>query len=233
MADLNEGIVEQYAEHLLQKAASVVRTWTVLGALGGFALGAAAGLLSHSVIADSVVYFAVILGGIAGAFAGRGFGETRAVGFRFQAQMALRQLQIESRLVAPPARAAAQPPVTAQPPVAAPVAPAPVAPAPVAPAPVAPPPPVAPAPVYAAPPPVEAPAVAPAPLAAPPVAAPAPVAPPLIAPAPAPAPAPTPAPLVAAPEPPAPPAPAVAVAPPRLVAEPVMPPVTPPLSSAG
>src|ERR1051326_6072258 len=99
MADLHEGIVQQYAEHLLAKGSSVVRTWTVVGAIGGLLLGAVAGVFSPSGTAHSAGYLAFVLGGIAGAFAGRGFGESRAAGLRFQAQMAIRQLQIESRLV--------------------------------------------------------------------------------------------------------------------------------------
>lgn len=167
MADLHEGIVQQYAEHLLLKASSVVRTWTVVGALGGLALGGVAGFFSHSVIAHSAGYLAVILGGLAGGFAGRGFGENRAVGLRFQAQMALRQLQIESRLLSSLRHAAA--------PVAATPAPEPV-PVVAAPAPVV----SAPAPIVmaapAAPPPLVAPAPAPEP--APLVLAPEPPAPP-------------------------------------------------------
>jgi len=127
MTDLSEGIVELYAEHLLKKAASAVVTLAVGGAIGGAALGAVPGLLSHSLISPDVNYFAVLLGAIAGGFLGRSIGDKRAVGLRLQAQMALHQLQVENRLVAPPAAPAARP--------AAP-APAPAAPAPV---PVAPP----------------------------------------------------------------------------------------------
>ena len=151
MTDLNEGIVELYAEHLLKKASSAVLTLAVGGAIAGAAVGAVPGLLSHSLISPGANYFAVLLGAIAGGFLGRSIGEKRAVGLRLQAQMALHQLQVENRLVA-----------------ARPVAPAPV-PAP-APAPVA-----APAPVVvAAPPLVAPPLVAPvtyAPVEAPPVPA--------------------------------------------------------------
>jgi hypothetical protein len=162
MTDLNEGIVEQYAEHLLKKASSAVVSLVVCGTFGGAVLGAIPGHLGHSVISSSANYFAVLLGAIAGGFFGRSLGEKRALGLRLQAQMALRQLQLESRAVQAPAA-----------PVARPVAPAP-APAPAA----------APFPVVAAPvaaPPVFLPPPAPAPVApapAPAVAAPAPVAPP-------------------------------------------------------
>ena len=207
MTDPSEGIVEQYAEHLQRKASSSVLTLSVCGVIGGAALGAIPGLLGNSVISPGANYFAILLGAIAGGFLGRMIGDRRAVGLRLQAQMALHQLQFESRAVqaqaAPVARAAAPAPAPA--PVAAPVAPPPVAP------PVAPPPVAAPAPPIAAPPvapPEVAPApVAPAPAVAAPVAAPVPaVAAPVAAPAPFPV-APAPAPLLpAAPaQPPAPP----------------------------
>jgi hypothetical protein len=145
MTDLNEGIVELYAEHLLKKASSAVVTLAVGGAIAGAALGAVPGLLSHSVISPGANYFAVLLGAIAGGFLGRSLGEKRAVGLRLQAQMALHQLQVENRLVATP--------------VARLVAPAP---APVA----------TPAPVVVAAPPLAAPALAAPPLAVPPLVAP-------------------------------------------------------------
>jgi hypothetical protein len=167
MEDLNEGIVEQFAGHLVQRASSVVASFTIAGIIGGAALGAAPGFLSHSLIPGGTKYFAVLLGAIAGCFLGRTIGERRALGLRLQAQMALRQLQFESRFVTRPAASAARPaapapvsPAVTAPaaapapaaPVAAPVppavrAPAPVSPAPAAPAPPASPPTTAPAPV--------------------------------------------------------------------------------------
>jgi hypothetical protein len=145
MTDLNEGIVELYAEHLLKKASSAVLSLAVGGAIAGAATGAVPGLLSHSLISPGANYFAVLLGAIAGGFLGRSIGEKRAVGLRLQAQMALHQLQVENRLVAAP--------------VARPVAPAP---APVA----------APAPVVVAAPPLAVPPLAVPPLAVPPLVAP-------------------------------------------------------------
>jgi hypothetical protein len=144
MEDLNEGIVEQYAGHLLQRASSVVVSFTVVGLIGGAALGAAPGFLSHSLIPGGTKYFAVLLGAIAGGFFARSRGERRAVGLRLQAGMALRQLQLESRFVTastapadrPAAPAPVSPAVTAPPavpaplPVATPVPPAVRAPAP-------------------------------------------------------------------------------------------------------
>jgi hypothetical protein len=124
MQDLNEGIVEQYAAHLLKRASSVVVSFTVVGTIGGAALGAAPGLLSHSVISPGANYFAVLLGAVAGGFLGRSIGDRRALGLRLQAQMALRQLQLESRFVTAPSAPAARP-----------AAPAPVSPAAAAPAP--------------------------------------------------------------------------------------------------
>ena len=120
MEDLNEGIVEQYAEHLLKRASSLVVSFTVGGVIGGAALGAAPGFLAHSLIPGGTKYFAVLLGAIAGGFLARTIGDRRALGLRLQAQMTLRQLQLESRFVTAPAAPAARP-----------AAPAPVSPAPV------------------------------------------------------------------------------------------------------
>jgi hypothetical protein len=162
MEDLNEGIVELYAGHLLKRASSVVVSFTVVGIIGGAALGAAPGFLSHSLIPAGTKYYAVLLGAIAGGFLARSIGDRRALGLRLQAQMALRQLQLESRFVTAPAAPAARPAapapvspaVTAPPAVPAPVtvatpvppavrapAPATASPAPAAPAPAAPAPP--------------------------------------------------------------------------------------------
>jgi hypothetical protein len=129
MEDLNEGIVEQYAGHLLKRASSVVVGFTVVGVIGGAALGAAPGFLSHSLIPGGTKYFAVLLGAIAGGFLARSIGDRRALGLRLQAQMALRQLQFESRFVTAPAAPAARPaaPAPVSPAVTAPIAvPAPV-----------------------------------------------------------------------------------------------------------
>jgi hypothetical protein len=151
MEDLNEGIVEQYAGHLLKMASSAVVSFTIAGIIGGAALGAAPGFLSHSLIPGGTKYFAVLLGAIAGGFFARSIGDRRALGLRLQAQMALRQLQFESRFVTAPAAPAARPaaPAPVSPAVTAPPAPpsaAPVPPAVRAPAPVSPVPAAAPAP---------------------------------------------------------------------------------------
>ena len=243
MADPNEGIVEQYAQHLLKRASSAVLMLAVGGAIGGAAIGAIPGLLSHSVISPGANYFAVLLGAIAGGFLGRSLGEKRAVGLRLQAEMALQQLAFQSRFVSPPRVAVARPAAPAPVPATTPASVAQPAPVPV---PVAQPAPVPAAQPAPAPPPV---APAPAPLA-PPVAP--PVAPPALVPEELPAPTvsmplpPAPAPLLPAAPAPAPAAPpvipairteAVAVAQPMpqlgdLSAAPSLPPLTtPPLSS--
>src|SRR5436305_1244985 len=129
MADLDESIVQRYAQHLLAKAGSVVRNWTIGGVLFGATLGAIPAFLQHSFIAHGAAgKFAVVLGALAGGIAGRTAGEKRALDLRFQAQMSLRQLEVEHRLVAPVPPA---PVSLAQRPVSVPVAaPAPVAVAP-------------------------------------------------------------------------------------------------------
>jgi outer membrane biosynthesis protein TonB len=203
------GLIEQYAQYLEHKASGVVRRLAVLGALVGAALGGFP-LFQHSnaLVPHHLAYATLLLGAAAGAYLGWSLGERRAVDLRFQAQLALRQLQVEQALmrgaVARPAAPAAVPAPAPAPVVATPAAPAPV-PAPT-PAP-------APAPAPAA---VRPPAPAPVPVAAPP-------APPVVqvAPAPPPVAPPTEAPAEEEPAPPA----ATAPAPPRLV--------QPPLSSTG
>jgi hypothetical protein len=203
MTEPNAAIVEQYAEHLSGKAASSVLSFAIVGVAGGAALGAIPGHLSHSLLANGVNYFAVLLGALAGGIAGRSLGDKRAVGLRLQAQLALRQLQVEELLLhRAPAPAAALPPLSA-PAFASTPAPA-----------------FTPAPVFAPPPPPE-------PVVVPTVAFPlqpaGATAPPVVAPAPAP--------LAAAPAlpgaPPAPPPVRVVPAGPQLVEqEPAMPPLS-------
>src|SRR5438128_12035593 len=125
MTEPNAAIVEQYAEYLSWRAASSVLTFALVGTAGGAALGAIPGHLSHSLLANGVNYFAVLLGALAGGIAGRSLGDKRAVGLRLQAQLALRQLQVEELLLRrAPSAVAAMPPLSA--PALAPVpAPAP------------------------------------------------------------------------------------------------------------
>jgi hypothetical protein len=222
MENMDANIVEQYAQHLFRKATSLVMYFAVGGGLVGAVLGAVPGLLAHSLIAGGTNKLAILLGAIAGGFAGRSMGERRAVGIRLQGQLALHQSQggaSAQQVLQTPVFAQPVAPVVPQPvpqPVAQPVAPQPLAPQPVAPP--------APAPVAApAPAPVFAPPLAPAP----PVAAPAP--PPVMAPAP---------PVMALPpapeqmqQPLAAPAPPAAVLRPAPVAAPA-PPALPPLSAS-
>ena len=72
MTEPNAAIVEQYAEHLSGKAASSVLSFALVGTAGGAALGAIPGHLSHSLLANGVNYFAVLLGALAGGIAGSG-----------------------------------------------------------------------------------------------------------------------------------------------------------------
>ena len=174
MTEPNAAIVEQYAEHLSGKAASSVLSFALVGTAGGAALGAIPGHLSHSLLANGVNYFAVLLGALAGGIAGRSLGDKRAIGLRLQAKLALRQLQVEELLLQrAPSAAAAMPPLSS--PALAPV-PIPVAAPALVPPPAPPPAPVA-APPLAEPvvvPTVAFPTLQPAGLTAPPVVAPAP-----------------------------------------------------------
>jgi hypothetical protein len=211
------GLIEQYAQHLEGKASGLVLRLSLLGALVGAALGGFP-LFQHSnsLVPHHLGYATLLLGAAAGAYLGWSSGERRAVDLRFQAQLALRQLQVEQALMR---GAVARPPAPVPAPASAPArvvaAPVPAAAAP------------APAPV-ASPAPIPAPAPAPMPAAVrPPAPDPVPVAPPPAPPAVQIAPAP---PAVAAPvaapaaEEPASPA-TLLPSPPRLV--------EPPLSSTG
>lgn len=206
-----DGIIEQYAAHLEAKAAAATFRCTILGGLLGALLGGFPLFhLSNALVPSHLGYATLLLGAAAGAYLGYTFGERRAIEPRFQAQIALRQLQVEQSLMT---RAAALVPVSQALVARAPVAPPPVVVAPVAPAPVAPATvPVAPVPTPPAPmpPPIQV---------APPVAAPAPaqVSIQAVVPVPAPASRPTEA---------LPPSPLAAVAPPPMLAP------APPLSSA-
>src|SRR5207253_563917 len=123
------------------RAASSVRSFALVGTAGGAALGAVPGHLAHSLLANGVNYFAVLLGALAGGIAGRSLGDKRATGLRLQAQLALRQLEVEQLLLRrAPVAAAAPAPAPAPSPVAPAPAPAlvPPAPAPLTPVPVAP-----------------------------------------------------------------------------------------------
>ena len=219
------GIFEQYAQHLESKASGLVLRFTALGALvgavlGGFPLFQSA---SSALVPHTFGYATLLLGAAAGGYLGWSFGERRAIEPRFQAQIALHQLQVEQTLMrqmaARPAPARVAPPAPAPTPVSVPApVPAAVRPAVPDPAPVAPPlaPPVAPPVAVPAAPPVAPPVVQVAPV-------PAPVSAPVVEVAPAPAPLPAPAP---APEPAEEPVrPAALAPPPRLV--------QPPLSSTG
>src|SRR3954454_5347881 len=149
------GIIEQYAQHLERKASGLVLRSTAFGALvgavlGGFPLFQSA---SSALVPHTLGYATLLLGAAAGGYLGWSFGERRAIEPRFQAQIALHQLQVEQTLmrqvaarpapvavpaplpapvpVAPPASVALAPPVPASAPVAPPppvAAPAPVAP---------------------------------------------------------------------------------------------------------
>ena len=90
------GLIEQYAQYLEHKASGVVLRLAVLGALVGAALGGFP-LFQHAnaLVPHHLAYATLLLGAAAGAYLGWSLGERRAVDLRFQAQLALRQLQVE------------------------------------------------------------------------------------------------------------------------------------------
>ncbi len=90
-------IIERFAEHLYGKARSFVVGSIAVGA----ALGAAFGAIPLTPLGDawpipSIFGVATMLaGGICGGLCGYVIGDTRAFGYKLQAQTALLQLQIE------------------------------------------------------------------------------------------------------------------------------------------
>jgi hypothetical protein len=185
MPEFNPNVIEEFAKRLYAKADALAK-----GALiGGVILGACFGAIPLTPLGDAwpipqaFGLATMLLGGLCGGMIGYVIGDHRALDYRFQAQMALRQLRVERetalalqtlrQLRVPPAGPApAQPAaVNAAPVQAPPVRPAPVEVAPVQPAPVQPAPvqaaPLQAAPVDAAPvqlPPVQLPPVQPTPL---------------------------------------------------------------------
>ena len=95
-------IIEQFAERLYEKARSFVVGSVVVGA----ALGAAFGAVPLTPLGESwpipaIFGFATLLvGGMVGAMCGYVIGDTRAFGYKLQAQTALLNLQIERNTVA-------------------------------------------------------------------------------------------------------------------------------------
>jgi hypothetical protein len=165
-------IIQQYAAHLEKKASGLVLKFTIGLAFVGAVLGAFPLLhTSQQLVPHHLGYATVLLGAAAGGYLGRSLGERRAAEPRLQAQLAIRQFQVEQSLIRhvvsslPPPGQQPAPVQQAPVPVAQP-APAP-APAPVAPAPPLPavaavvPAPVAPAPIVIEPAPAEEAAPAP------------------------------------------------------------------------
>jgi hypothetical protein len=140
-------VIERFAERLYEKARSFVVGSVVVGA----ALGAAFGAIPLTPIGESwpipaIFGFATLLvGGIIGGICGYVIGDTRAFGYRLQAQTALLQLQIERNTFAaaqaggrPAPSREASPRVAAAPQSVRPPAPMPAPPASVRPPAVAP-----------------------------------------------------------------------------------------------
>lgn len=96
-AQFDPTIVEEFADRLYRKADALTKGMVVLGALVGAAFGAVPLTpLGDAWPIPSAFGFATLLAGAScGALIGYVIGDTRAFGYRFQAQMALRQLQVE------------------------------------------------------------------------------------------------------------------------------------------
>ena len=141
-------VIERFAERLYEKA----RSFVVGSVVAGSALGAAFGAIPLTPIGESwpipaIFGFAtLLLGAVIGGICGYVIGDTRAFGYRLQAQTALLQLQIERNTFAAaqaggrpaPSREASPRPVAAAPQSVRPPAPMPAPPASVRPPAVAP-----------------------------------------------------------------------------------------------
>jgi hypothetical protein len=124
MQEFDSGIIERYAADLHRRATGRVNRGVVTGGL----VGAAAGAFPFFHVVNTTLphryWYALIVAGLAaGLYIGYAVGESRAVGLRLQAQLALHQLRIEemltSRIQAPPQPVAAPAPEHAPPAMAA------------------------------------------------------------------------------------------------------------------
>lgn len=97
MPDYDASVIEQFADKLYRKAASMVVGSVAVGAALGFAFGSVpfTSLASHWPIPHSVGFVTLIAGGAIGAMIGYVIGDARGFGYRLQAQAALCQLQTE------------------------------------------------------------------------------------------------------------------------------------------
>ena len=88
------GIVELYANHLEAKASKVVVRFTVAFGIVGAVLGGFPLFQGHGVVSGPLAFGTLLLGAFAGSYVGYTIGQRRAVEVRFQAQLALHQLQV-------------------------------------------------------------------------------------------------------------------------------------------
>src|SRR5215813_8423363 len=97
MAEFDPSIIHRYAERRYRKAASVVIGSVIAGALFGALIGAVplTALGSSWPIPSNLVYGLPLAAALAGALIGYVIGSNRALGIRFQAQLALHQLHLE------------------------------------------------------------------------------------------------------------------------------------------
>ncbi|HEY1367515.1 MAG TPA: hypothetical protein VGF23_10390 [Gaiellaceae bacterium] len=138
MAEFDPSIIHRYAERLHRKAASVVLGSVIAGALFGALIGAVplTSLGSSWPIPSNLGLALPLMGALAGGLIGYVIGSSRALGIRYQAQLALHQLQLERNTAAATqllAGIAARPVVVHVPglaPTPVPAGPAPVAAAP-------------------------------------------------------------------------------------------------------
>src|SRR5689334_17373645 len=102
MAEFDPSIIHRYAERLYAKAAAVVLGSVIAGALFGALIGAVplTALGSSWPISSNLGLALPLAGALAGGLIGYVIGSNRALGIRFQAQLALHQLQLERNTAA-------------------------------------------------------------------------------------------------------------------------------------
>ena len=91
MANYDSSVIVEFAEKLYNQAATIVTTYTIVGALVGAGIGAAVG----NAIQVSPMVVALVGATVVGAIAFE-LGQQKAFAYRLQAQVALCQVQIEA-----------------------------------------------------------------------------------------------------------------------------------------
>jgi hypothetical protein len=93
MAIYDPSVIATFADSLYAKAATIVQTYTAVGALAGACFGGAIGYTFHD---DSYILLGIFIGAVFVGAAAWVTGMQKAFALRLQAQVALCQAQIEA-----------------------------------------------------------------------------------------------------------------------------------------